>query len=504
MSGWLVGASMLGAGLLFAASLFGARKLADWLGTDEPPAWRAVLFLVVALGALAALHFLPHAGVLAFVTLWALVGTALEQRGSALRGRLAVLQLYALLFASAYLYGHARGLISGSHASAGLSFAFVDQLTQIALPLADQVLAMSRGAAPQVATHAVAAGLSGHLALWLAVAAFALAVYASAYFARRPLALPGAQLLPQPRVAALAFVVLAIAGSVAPLPFVSLPAIALAPLFVADGGALVHRWLSRFRARGLVLLVLVAAFPLVPALAFVAAGLGVVSQLLGLRELLPFAALDEAPLRRPRLSALLGFVVLSSACVLGGSTVAHGALRRASPRLGAPAEVCGSAEPTVDWEARTAAFALPSGRLTMDLDETPLDEAGPARACERAGKRLCTSDEWYLACACTYPLELEAGTKTNTLYAFVARADRERSAGRPEPRQPTLASDKRSELRGLLTGKSEVVSQGAARALLVAGPNDALHDPWTVDCRHRSFTTERALPSQFVAARCCR
>ena len=103
MSGWLVGVSMLGAGLLFAASLFGARKLADWLGTDEPPAWRAVLFLVVALGALLALHFLPHAGVLAFVTLWALVGTALEQRGSALRGRLAVLQLYAVLFTSAYL-----------------------------------------------------------------------------------------------------------------------------------------------------------------------------------------------------------------------------------------------------------------------------------------------------------------------------------------------------------------------------------------------------------------
>ncbi|MCC6900292.1 MAG: hypothetical protein IT377_15035 [Polyangiaceae bacterium] len=504
MSGWLVGVAMLGAGFALAAMLVAARKLADWLGSDEPPAWRGALFAIVALAAVAGLHFLPHGGLLALLTLWVLIGAALEQRGGAARGRLAVLQLYLVLFASAYTYGNALGLWAGGGASVGLRFALVDQLTQIALPLADRVLAFSRAASPQVATHAVADGLARHLVLWVAVAAFALAVYSSAYFARRPLALPGAALLPWPRVVALAFLVLAVAGRFVPSRFAPLPAIVLCPLFMTDGAALVHRWSSRLRARGLLLVVLSAALPLVPALAFIAAALGAVSQLLGLRELLPFAALDEAPLRRPRLGAWLVFVVVSSLVVVAGASAAHRGLRRASPLLGAPADICGGGEPSVDWDARTATFDLPRGRVTMDLDETPLDAASPAGACERAGKRLCTSDEWYLACACTYPLELEPGTKTSTLYAFVARADRERRAGAPEPRQPTLASDKRSELRGLLTGKSEVVSQGAGRAVLLAGPADALRDPWTVDCRHRSFTTERALPSQLIAARCCR
>ncbi len=513
MSGWLVGASVLASGLGLAAMLWLARRVADRLGSDDPAGWRSVLWAIVALGLLAALYFvpgtLPSLGIVVLVTVWVLVGTALEQRGGVLRGRLAVLQLYAVFFCSAYLYANGAGLLVGTRASAVASFALHEQLTQVSLPLADRVLGFSRAADPAVASYAVSAGLSRHLLLWLAVAAFVFAVYAAAYLARRPLPLPGAGLLPSPRIFALVFAALSMASALTPSAhpvghFIHLPALVLCPLFVADGGALLHRWLLPLRARGLVLALSVAAFLVLPALAFVVAALGVISQLAGLRELLPFAAIDEAPLKRPGLAVMLAPVGLSSLCVVAGASAAAFGLGSVSPLLGASAEVCGNAEASVDWELRTATFPLASGRFTMDLDETPLDLSAPTRTCELAGKRLCTSDEWYLACACTYPLEVEAGTKTSTLYALVARADRERAAGEPGPRQPTMAADKRSELRGLLTGRTELVSQARRRGLLLAGPSDAQRDAWTVDCRHRSFSTERAVGAAPAAARCCR
>lgn len=512
MSGWYVAACVLGSGLGLALLAFLARRLADRFGSDDPPLWRSLLWLALSAAGVGALPFV-HAewlalAIVVLVTAWALVGSALAERGGPLRRRLAVLELHAVLFAASYLYASSRGMLDGTRASTSASFALHEQLTQLSLPLGESVLGFSSAADPSWAVALVAGSLTRHLVLWLALAGFAFAVWAAAYLARRPLPLPGAELLPHPRVVAGAFALLALANAFFPsLRLLALPTLALCPLFVADGGALLHRWLGRLRARTWVLLLLAGVAVLLPALLFVLAGLGVVAQLAGLRELLPFAALDETPLRRPRLGTLLGALALSAACLAGATAVAEHRVRRVSPRLGSPTEVCGSTDPSVDWDARLATFELPGGRFSVDLDETPLAGGDPAALCQRAGKRLCTSDEWYLACACTYPLEVEPGTKRSTNYAFVARAERERQAGAPGPREPTAASDKRSELRGLVTGRSEVVAGGKSKGLLLAGPNDGLRDPWAVDCRHRAFLTPSVLESgsaSLAAVRCCR
>jgi len=514
VSGFWVSASALGSTLGLALVLWLARRVGDRLGSDEPPLWRSLLWLGVTLAGLAAMFVLQTGWVLTgagfSVTAWSLLGAALDERGGALRRRLALLQLYLALFGAAYLYARGRGVLDGGRASTAFAFALHDQLAQLALPLAEGV---SRHADPAWAVHAVANGLSRHLLLWLTLASFAFAAYAGAYLSQRPLPLPGAGLLPAPRAFAAGFALLGLASELVPSAHpvgrgVELLMLALCPLFVVDGGAVLHRWLGRLRSRALVLGLLGALALFAPLLVVAFAVLGVLVQLGGLRELLPFAALDEAPLERPRLSALLVAMIASALCMAALTAGAQVVLERRSPRLGAPTEVCGGVEPGVDWVARTATFQLRDASFGMDLDETPVPTGTrPAEACERAGKRVCTSDEWYLACACTYPLEVEPGRKTSTNYAFVARAERERAAGAPPPREPTVAADKRSEVRGLITGRSEIVAQASAKSLLLAGPNDALRDPWTVDCRHRSFLTPAALSSalgDLAAVRCCR
>lgn len=511
MAGWLVAGSVLGSALALGLLLLVARRLSDRFGSDEPPLWRLLVWLAVALAGLVGLAFVRNEWLLGAgavgITAWALVGAGLEARAGSARRRLVVLELYVVLFAATYLYARARGMVDGLRASTAASAALHEQLTAFALPLSELALSFSNAAQPAWSIGVLASALSRNLALWLALSSFACAVYAAAYLSRRPLPLPGAALFPYPRAAALAFVALALASELLPVNHpANLATLALCPLFVADGGALLFRWLSRFRARGFLLALLgaVALFSPVPLVLLEA--LGVVAQLSGLRELLPFVALDETPLRRPRLWSMLLVLGLGALCMAATTAVAARSLRRASPRLGVATEACGATEPSVDWAGRTATFEMPGARFSMDLDETPLAAAAPAEQCESAGKRLCTSDEWYLACACTYPLEVEAGTKSSTLYAFVARAERERQAGAPGPAEPTAAADKRSELRGLLTGRSEIVAPASGKGLLLAGPNDTLRDPWTVDCRHRAFLTPAGLGamSGLAAVRCCR
>lgn len=511
MSGFIVALWTFGVGAGLMLLLWAARRLSDWLGSDEPPLWRALLWLAVSLAALAGLFLLGNEwaslAVAVALSAWVFVGTALEQRAGPLRRRLSVLGLYAALFCASVLHLRARGMLDGLSASPALSFALHDQLTQLALPFAERLGAVAPKADPAHAVWLVAGHLSAQLVLWLALSSFGFAVYAAAYLSRRALPLPGAQLFGHPRIVAVAFVVLLLASAFLPRAL-GLVIVALYPLFVADGGALLSRWLGRLRARGLLFALIGGAAFLWPVVLLAIMALGLLAQLLGLRELLPFAKLDESPLKRPRLSSLGLVLGAASLTMLGGTFVAQRSLRIASPKLGAPTEACGSIDPSVDWQARVATFQLATQTFSIDLDETSLDAGSdPAAACQRLGKRVCTSDEWYLACACTYPLEVEAGPKSSTLYGFVARAERERAEGPPGPRQPTTTADKRSELRGLITGKSEIVAQSTSKGLLLAGPNDVVRDAWSVDCRHRAFMTPGALGSdvgQLAAVRCCR
>jgi hypothetical protein len=121
---------------------------------------------------------------------------------------------------------------------------------------------------------------------------------------------------------------------------------------------------------------------------------------------------------------------------------------------------------------------------------------GLAAACASRGARLCTSDEWALACVCSYPNESEGGSKlgANDRLAYRIERDRKDPGGTP------------LEIRDLLAGKGEVVSPFVAGAVLVAGPSDAVDDAWTIDCRTRTLVTAKGLASTqgMLATRCCR
>jgi hypothetical protein len=300
------------------------------------------------------------------------------------------------------------------------------------------------------------------------------------------------------------------AGPVATIS--ALVASLLAPFYLFEALVLANRWLSKLRTRGVLLGLVVALSLRWPWLGGLLIGFGWFGQLLRLRELMPFAALAETPLKRPRLASLLS-AVLAMTVVLGASSaLAYLSLRRASPKLGAAAELCGSVKSTVSWKTRMVSFEGGEKSFSMDVDETPVepragggDEA--AEVCERAGKRLCTSDEWYLACLCTYPRDAEAGAKLSGNYFTAARAEQERKARPLAAEASTQTSDKQTEVRSLLSGQSEIVSGGPGGSLLVAGPSDVIGDVWAEDCRQRAMVSPKMISGvgrSMVGVRCCR
>jgi hypothetical protein len=126
----------------------------------------------------------------------------------------------------------------------------------------------------------------------------------------------------------------------------------------------------------------------------------------------------------------------------------------------------------------------------------PSGPAAAERLCAARGARLCTSDEWVLACVCSYPNESTGGPKITTNPRLTYRVEADRAAPSPD-----------RHVHGLLTGKSEVVAGGSNGEVLLAGPSDAVVDSWAQDCRYRALLTERGLESGTlgaIATRCCR
>jgi hypothetical protein len=115
-------------------------------------------------------------------------------------------------------------------------------------------------------------------------------------------------------------------------------------------------------------------------------------------------------------------------------------------------------------------------------------------------------DEWYTACLCTYPGDSETGMKLGTNHALAARADRERSGSDPGKTTSTMVDGKQSEVRSLLGKRSELLQNPTGSGVLLAGPADALENPWSLDCRHRTLLTPQGLAGvsrEFVGLRCC-
>jgi hypothetical protein len=519
MAAWLTFLPISCVALIATSWLFFARWLAHRIAGAQ---FSVVRYLVWCAGIAAGIaglvlvkQELGFAAIAAGLAFWFLLGSAIEIRGSELRRRIATLQLYAASFVLAQRYLDSRGMIEGTRASASHAYAIAANITGLAVPVAGPLLGKMSGAAwisPAGIAAAIAHVVSGHFLLAIALTTLALVAFAVAYLADRPLPALGLDVLPEPRAWTALFALALLVGAIAPAGPVATTAtviaIAICPFYVAESVVLLARWLSPLRSRHWLIATIVISSLALPFVGVLLVLLGVVAQLARLRELLPFAALTETPMRRPRLATLI-WLSLGLTAVLGLSTLlGKRGLARASPRLGEGPELCGSVTSAVDWARGTVTFTTPETRYEMDVEETALPPGtDPSALCNAKGERLCTSDEWYLACTCTYPLDAESGPKWWTNQIVAARAEQERSASRLPPGSSTLSAEKQSEVRDLLAGRSEIVAGSLGGAALVAGPSERVADSWSIDCRTRAWLAPRAFelaPPDSIGVRCCR
>jgi hypothetical protein len=428
-----------------------------------------------------------------------LARAAADAQVTGLREKLGFVQLYAgLCFVEAALLARSHAL-SGTRAAPWLAFEIGDVLGHMVLPLAS--LGPAGGAAADVVSW-VQGSLSGHFVHAAALATFAAAAYAYAHFAEQATPNVGLALAPAPDAVAVAFAAVAVLAAAlgASLPGVvaHFAHAALAPFFVAEGLWAVHRAASHLRLRLAIVVVLAGTAVVAPWVHAALAWGGWAFHLANLRALRPILGDVQRSAARPRLgAAFLGAIAAAAAC-LALAVPELLLLRRVSPGLEREPTSCADVSLTeveggvvVEGGAR---------RFTIDADETPLAGASfrtAEAACAARGARPCTSDEWALACVCSYPNESEGGPKLLASSRLPYRAEQERAEG------PGAA-----DVRRLLTGAAEIVAPPlAGGVLVVAGPADAVDDSSRLDCRTRSLQTSAVLARErwrFVATRCCR
>jgi len=491
-------------GVIACAGFVGAR-----LSTGEFSWWRYWAWLagafVGAILMLAAKTMLVFLIVAVVLVTWVLLRAAADAQSITLRERIGFMQLYAGLCLVEYGAMRRTGMLDGVHASTPFSFVLHDYLGQLTLPVTAAVSVSRPGAAwavPGDVVGHVAQALSASWLLTVALATFATAALIYAYFAEHATPEVGLALLPARTLVSIVFAALWGVVLVSPANSVvgyaaALAGIFLAPFFVAEGVWVLHRRAVRLRTRTL-WATLVAAFAVVvPSLAAVLAVLGLVFHLVRLRSFEPILGDVQRSAARPRLktAALLAVATSATFAVLGA---AEGAvIRHASPRITTEPGLCNRVTLTAVPNGIT--IAGPNGAFTIDADEAKLEgktfEAARA-ACAARGARPCTSDEWYVACLCTYPNESIGGSKLSVNERLVYRLESDRSAAGTE------------DVKGLLTGASELVAPTiAGGGVLLAGPNDAIPDHFTADCRYRSLLPETALTSELgslTGVRCCR
>ncbi len=517
MTGFVVAFACLVATLVTAGMLAGARRLVDeYISAEDASMPRYAGWLAVLLAGLAALTFFESGWIFLFLggglTFWLFLGAAIEVRGSEGRQRLGFIQLYVGLLLVTYAYLHGKGLVEGMVASSVFTFALHQTSAELGLPALAAVLGESTTvlAGSEGRVSDLVDAFSGNIGPLIALTSFGFAHYCFAYLADRTTPNFGTQLLPGAMVASLVF-----AGVSAGVWIgFSQPLLAdafrfvffvMLPFFVAEGLASVG-WLARsLRTSNLLLLLLAALGLFVTPVLVALAALGWIAQVGRVRDLGPLLSTVEKRMRRPRLSAAVYSGVGSAALIAALGALQHSTLGKISPLLGAPSETCADIKVVGSAKQRAITYSSADRIFTMDVDETPIDSPlvdidAAAAACESQGKRLCTSDEWYIGCLCTYPGESNTGLKLRANYTLVYRVSKEKEEGDERRREDETAS--------MLHGSSEVVSPVVgATGVLMAGPNDAFRSDYAVDCRYRSLLTRKALERHrwpFIGARCCK
>lgn len=489
----------------FFAMVFAAGFVGRKLASDGEFSWgRYASWLVVAVfGAVllvASRTTWVFLSVAVLLVLWVLMRAAADAQATTLREKVGFLQLYAALVLVQYSAFLRLGVLSGTRASPWFSLVLEDHLAHLVLPVFSPE-AVVTWAHPSRLVNLVASSLASHLLLAVALSTFGLAAFVYTHFAEHATPKIGLSLLPAPTVGALLFAALwclAKMGGETSLGLVARhAAIFFTPYLVAEGLWVVHRLLVRLKTRAAFTSVLALLSLLSPTLAFALAAIGWVFHLVRLRAFQPILGDVERSTSRPRIRTAL-IAALASSAVLLFLAAADGAfLRKVSPGLGVGPDACAAV--TFTPSAAGIVVSSPARHFTMDAEETATDGSstdGAQAACARRGARLCTSDEWALACVCSYPNESEGGAKVGANDRLVYRIESDRK----DPGGSTL------EIHDLLARKGEIVSPLVAGAVLVAGPSDAIDDAWTIDCRTRTLVTARGLASLsgLLGTRCCR
>jgi hypothetical protein len=492
--------------LVFLAGLVGRKLGGGEFSWGRYGAWLggALVFAVLCLAATTTWMFL----VVSFLLVtWVLLRAAFDAQATTLREKIGFLQLYAGLSLVEYGAMSRAGALVGTRAAKGFAFAVHDYVGHLVLPIPSFVIggaSLPPWAKPGALAGHVADSLATHWLLAVALATFGTAAYAYAYFAEHATPKVGLSLLPAPTAVTLAFAAIWVVGRGVPKDGVlgfglSLAQSFLAPFFVAEGLWVLYRLAAALRTRSLWVGLVAAASVVLPAVLGVLAGLGWAFHLVRLRAFEPILGDVQRSASRPRLRTALAASVVT-ASFFGGLALADGAaLRRASPQIQTYAEVCNRV--TLTPGPGGVDVVAPIGRYAIDADETTFTGGFDAAvaACAARGERVCTSDEWHLACVCTFPNESEGGPKVFANDRLVYRVESDQ-AGQSGPGA--------AEVHHLFARGSELVlPKVPGGGTLVAGPNDGVPDSWTADCRYRGLVTDHTLASDassLISVRCCR
>jgi hypothetical protein len=502
MTALLAASVWLLVGMITLALLWAARSLAPRVAEDRDySVVRHLLWVVPALALAVVMFaaksiwvFLPVAGV---VTVLLFFRAALDAQDGE-RQRVAFLELFAGYFLVAWGLLVVRGDTAGLVASPQLAEMLRAEVAHIALPAQWLWLGPSTDlaawAAPEHVAMRAADNLSTNLAAATATSSFLLAWFSLASLSPRLIPEPGLPLMPLPMVTSTVFFLSFVAARVAPGIAATGAAWGVAllwPAVAAEGIAIIRAAGTAFRSRRLLSVLLVLLLPLLPRLWGFLAFVGLLSSWLGLRGLVPPLRAGDGRGWHPRLS--LGVRASAVVFVLAVGLGAADQLRAAaaSPLVGAPPPTCGRV--TMKPAGEGVAFESPWASFTIDAADGKASSSTAEQTCKARGARLCTSDEWYLACLCTYPAESRGGVQVSGNHLLAHRVRTEAEAGPDGAR-----GDGKRFVKRLLEGPGELVV-GANGEQLVAGGAGPDGSAWMTDCRYRGVVT----PPGDVGVRCC-
>jgi hypothetical protein len=421
-----------------------------------------------------------------------------------------------------------RGILTAEGPASSYAFVLHDHLGQLILPMLDALAPGPQGAAAAAAllAHAVD-GILDNLPLLVGLAAWGAARIVEAIAARK--SAPGAPSAPPGTTwdlaVGLATLTALAARLVAPgasaTSWLTFVALTLLALHVVAGLTLVRATLRSWTMAPAIVATLSAVALFLGPVALALAALGLVERQGRLSARL---ARPRLPSRLARASRAGATGLLSAVIVLAGlGALSDRAVLRATPSEAGGLALCRDVRTSRLPDGRGVVYRVPGltpFRIDTHEHAPTLSEgdhltgALAERACRAEGGRLCTSNEWYVACACGH-----ASTLTSDLAwwrprrvfideALVARARRDCQRTRPGDALGTGETCRSDHgVADLLGGSSEVLADRiAGGAHLLAGRNSTLEEDWMTKCEYRAMMTDASLRGhdwRFVGFRCC-